>query len=170
MDVRLGSHEPLRYDNIFLICTFNILSDPSNDILADIFLGHTQRPYRFFSSRIDYSRFLSKISTNNLDNFRSFILYMIGRISSVFLDRDTLVFLKTRKIKGFSKDEEALSFQKNLWQQIFGLVRTQCEKCGQARWLDSRKIPPKVIRLSCSSCAHSFDLNGEYYNKAMTEQ
>jgi predicted Zn finger-like uncharacterized protein len=170
MDVRLGSHEPLRYDNIFLICTFDLLSDPSNEILADIFIGRRQRPYRIFSSRINYSRFLSKISTNNLDNFRSFILHMIGRVSSVFLDRDTLIFLKTRKIKKFSKDEEALSFQKNLWQQIFGMLRAQCEKCGQARWVDGRKIPPEGARLKCLSCAHSFDLNAEKFNQPLVKQ
>ena len=140
------------------------------EILADIFLGQSQRPYRIFSSRINYSRFLSKLSTNNLDNFRSFILHLIGRINSVFLDRDTLLFLKTRKIRKFAKDVEALTYQKNLWQQIIGMVRSQCEKCGKARWVDGRKIPPEGVRIKCLSCAQSFDLNGENFNKSLAKQ
>jgi hypothetical protein len=89
--------------------------------------------------------------TSEMDNPNSTTFQTLPRLKA-------RIDLHRFRYKKVSNDEEALSFQKNLWQQIFGLVRAQCEKCGKARWVDGRKIPPKKVLIRYSSCAHSFVL------------
>ncbi len=162
MDMKRPSELPVLFRDIFLICVFEIEKGPSV-MYADLFVGGKTRPYRILSNRIIYSEFLKKSTTSSFENFRLFILHTISETDSVYLDQETMTFLKTKKTKVFPTPEDVGSHEKNLWKQLMGEVRFQCEMCYEVYWIDGRKVPKKGAKTTCKKCGQGVFVRPAHY-------
>jgi len=153
MELSRLSEGPILFDDIYLICVFGLDQHPSI-IFADFFLAGKSRPYRIPSKRVVYSEFLSKCSSSSFENFRQFLLNIISYTDSVYLDKETMNFLKTGKARIFTSQDNVSTYEKNLWKQLIGEARFQCGKCLEVYWTDGRKIPEKGARTKCGKCGN----------------
>ncbi len=151
IDLRLLSQKKIYFSDINYICTFQFTETP--DILyADIFLAGESRPYRVLSSQISYRKFLSNLNPVILNNFHKFILYLISHMDSVFIDKKTLNYLKTRIPPKFPTQDHVKLHEKPIWMKLKGKVKIGCHKCHEAYWLDGEKIPKNGGKTKCKKC------------------
>ncbi len=120
IDVRILNHDIVSYDAISFICAFTLTSNNASELLAEVFAGQSGRPYRLFSNRINYKKFLQRVEMVNAQNFRKFLIEIVSRTSGVFADEATLKFLKSGKIHKFKSEDDAMGYKRNLWLQIVG--------------------------------------------------
>ena len=152
LNLHRPSEPPVLFALIYFICVFELEQENQRKICADIFIAGKPRPYRIPASRVAFSEFLSSPSSNSIDNFRKFIIHIISQLSSVYIDKKTAEFLKTKKVQSFSSPNDVEIYEKKLWQQLIGELRSSCEKCGETYWVDSRKIPETGAKAKCKKC------------------
>lgn len=160
IDLKRLSEPHLLFQNISLMCAAEFEHNPDGTMFADIFIAGKSRPYRIFSDRIAYTDFLPKCHTSSFDNFRQLILHIISHIDSVYLDQGTMTFLKIGKSKLFPNQEEFEFYEKNLWKQIIGEVRFQCENCWEVYWVSGERIPKRWARIKCKKCGQPISVAG----------
>jgi predicted Zn finger-like uncharacterized protein len=71
-----------------------------------------------------------------------------------------MTFLKIGKSKLFPSQEELEFYEKNLWKQIMGEVRFQCESCWKVYWVGGEKIPERGARIKCRKCGKPISVAG----------
>jgi hypothetical protein len=121
-------------------------------VIADVFVGGQDRPYRISSEQVMYPRFLKQPPVTSLDRFRKFLVYLISQVDSIYLDPETLTFLEKGKFRKAS-DEKALEiYEKHLWQQLKASVRVQCGNCWKVYWIDGSRIPVHGAQTACNQC------------------
>jgi len=152
LDLVRPSEKALLFQSIYFICVFELDGNGSTVIYADIFVRGEVRPYRIASNRISYPKFLPGSHFSSLDNFRNFILHIISHTDSVYLDQETMNFLKSKKIAVFSDSTAIELHEKRIWKQLIGEVRFQCETCREIYWVDGRKIPESGAKSKCKKC------------------
>ena len=175
LDLKIPAEPPLRFEDIFLICVFQLPEmkatidagtrrhkgtkdaapgfDSVKDVLfADLFMRGRSRPFRLASNHIPYTQFFSELHGNSFDNFRQFLLNMIAQIESVYVDQHAANFLKSGKMSRFSSVEELDIYEKRLWKQLRGAARAVCQACAAAYWLDGNKIPAAGGKMKCAAC------------------
>ena len=175
LDLKLPAEPPLRFEDIFLICVFQLPEmkatidagvrrhkgtkdaassfDSAKDVLfADLFMRGRSRPFRLASNHIPYTQFFSELHGNSFDNFRQFLLNMIAQTESVYVDQHAANFLKSGKMSRFSSVEELDIYEKRLWKQLRGAARAVCQACAAAYWLDGNKIPVAGGKMKCAAC------------------
>ncbi len=158
MDLHRLSEAPLRYERIYAICAFTLAGTETSIIHADLFIAGRPRPYRIASNRILYDQFLPKTVNSSFDNFRQFILFLVSKLDSVYLDRGTMTFLKTKKAPVFHSDEDIAGQEKLFWRQIMGEIRCRCEGCGETYWIDGRRVPAAGAKSKCKKCGSSISI------------
>jgi|GEM_PF-1571695 len=154
MNLSIPSTKPVLFHDIYLICVFEFEQNPDAIVYADVFVPGKSHPYRIPSNRVVYSEFLPSHDLSSFNNFREFILWIMSYADSVYLDRETMTFLKTRRPRIFPSQYETETHEKNLWKQLIGEKRFLCGKCREAYWIDGRKIPEKGARTKCKKCGH----------------
>lgn len=173
LDLKRPREEPIPFDRISVISVFQLneaekpsssspkakrMPEPMEDsqevISADLFVIGQSRPYRIASNKIAYAQFFSNIQMSSLDNFRQFILYVISKIDSVYVDQGTIQFLKTGKPKAFNDNNDLKLHEKMFWKQLCGAVRFHCDRCYEVYWIDGNKIPENGARTKCAKCGH----------------
>ncbi len=180
LDFKRPGEPPLRFDEIFAILVFQLPDekptiDPgrrrkkSSDapssftsrqevIFADIFLGGQSRPYRIASNHIPYRDFFPNTQANSFDNFRQFLLYLLSNVASIYVDQQTVAFLKSGKTTRFASDGEAELHEKRVWKQLRGAERAICEQCAAVYWLDGAKVPAGGGKVKCTTCGHPVEI------------
>lgn len=155
LNLHRPSEPPILFEHIYFICVFELGQDNQQGLYADIFTAGKPRPYRIPASRTDFSRFLSSSSSNSTDNFRKFILHILSQPTSVYIDKKTAEFIKSKKVQIFSSLNELEAYEKKLWQQLVGELRSCCSKCGESYWVDGRKIPETGAKAKCKKCGEA---------------
>lgn len=143
---------PPRFEEIYAICVSQLATMTSGKIFADLFLAEKPRPYRLHSQQIAYGQFLAKPTSSSFNNFRQFILHIVSRIDSVYVDKGTLSFLKTGSPAVYPNADELALHQKTFWRQIMGEVRRRCGNCSEVYWIDGRKVPAGGAKTKCKKC------------------
>ncbi len=133
-------------------------SSVSTILVADIFIGGQPRPYRVRSSQIAYPQFLSNVQQNSVKNFHQFLLRTLQQIEAVYIDQETFDFLKTGKIPQYPGQDAVEKHERNLWQQLVGLVRFHCEHCWEIYWVDRSKIPESGATTKCAKCGSAISV------------
>ncbi len=151
IDLRLLSQKKLYFSDINYICVFQF-TEQTDILYADIFLAGESRPYRVLSSQVTYRKFLSNLSPILLTNFHKFVLYLISHMDSVFLDKKTLNYLKTKVPTKFPTQDHVKQHEKPIWRKLKGKVKIGCQKCHEAYWLDGEKVPKNGGKTKCKKC------------------
>ncbi len=149
---------PPRFEEIYAICVSQLATMTSGKVFADLFLAEKPRPYRIHSQQIAYGHFLAKPTSSSFNNFRQFILHIVSRIDSVYVDKGTLSFLKTGSPVVYPNADELALHQKTFWRQIMGEVRCRCGNCSEVYWIDGRKVPAAGAKTKCKKCGEPLDV------------
>lgn len=143
---------PLLFENIYALCVSQIDTENMNKIFADVFVANKSRPYRIHNQQIVYGAFLASPSTSSFNNFRQFMLQIVSRVDSLYVDKGTMTFLKTGKPAVYSNQDELELHEKTFWRRLMGEVRCQCGHCAEIYWIDGRKVPKTGARSKCKHC------------------
>lgn len=153
LDVRILQEPPLLFEQIYFICVSQV-PDPEfkEGLMADIFVVGQSRPYRISSEHVQYSRFLRTPPATSFERFRQFLLYLISQVDSVYMDQETITFLEKGKVRKASEEKALELYEKHIWQQLMGSVRTQCGNCWKIYWIDGARIPTGGAQTTCRQC------------------
>ena len=179
LDLNRLSDPPLFFREIYVICVAQVTEltqrvkqekkrggkveyvkyqEKHEVVAADIFLCGKSRPYRIATNNVAYPEFFPKPAQSMLENFRQFILYLIAQTDSVYLDQDTVNFLKTGKVRAYSEQAQIEAHEKIIWKQLIGATRVQCGQCWEVYWIDGAKIPPAGARTKCTKCGNALSV------------
>jgi hypothetical protein len=153
LNVKILQTPPLLFKQIYFICVSQV-PDPEfkEGIMADIFAAGQSRPYRISSEHVQYPSFLRKPPASSFERFRQFLLYLVSQVDSVYMDQETVTFLEKGKFRKVSEEKSLELYEKHIWQQIMGSVRTQCGNCWRVYWIDGARIPAGGAQTKCRQC------------------
>ena len=143
----------VKYDDISLLLVFQLDSDPDTWYI-EVFVYGQAAPFRLSQKVINYRQFLPEISQRSKDNFFTFLVYLIDQTDSVYLDANTLDFLKSKKIISYPDFKLFEEYTRQLWFQLISLMKFHCEKCGEVYWVDEAKVNPQGAKTKCVKCQH----------------
>jgi predicted Zn finger-like uncharacterized protein len=141
----------IQYPDISLMVAFQLDTDPDT-WYVDLFVYRQPAPFRLSQKVINYRQFLPKVSQRSKDNFYTFLLYLIDRTDSVYVDEHTLEFLKNQKMTGFPDFSLFESYTRQLWFQIVSWMKFQCDQCNELYWVDDAKISEQGAKTKCVKC------------------
>jgi len=149
---------PPRFEEIYAIWVSQLATMTSGKMFADLFVAEKSRPYRLHSQQVAYGKFLTKPTFSSFNNFRQFILHLVSRIDSVYVDKGTLSFLKTGSPAVYPNQDELSLQQKTFWRQAMGEVRCRCGNCSEIYWVDGRKVPAAGAKTKCKKCGEPLNV------------
>jgi predicted Zn finger-like uncharacterized protein len=97
---------------------------------------------------------LPEISERSKDNFSTFLFYLINQIDSVYLDENTLEFLKSKKVPSYPDFTLLEEYTRQLWVQLITWMKFRCDHCGEVYWVDESRVNPQGAKTKCVKCQH----------------
>ena len=143
----------VQYADISLLAVLRLDSDPDH-WYVDTFVYGQPAPFRMSQKAINYRQFLPELSQRSKDNFFTFILFLIDRANSVYIDENTLEFLKTKKPAGYPDFGIFEAYTRQLWGQVLNWMKFRCDSCGEIYWVDEAKVSPEGAKTKCVKCQH----------------
>jgi len=141
----------IQYADISLLVTFQLDVDPETWYF-DLFVYGQPAAFRIPQKTVNYRQFLPEISERSKDNFYAFLLYLISQTDSVYVDEQTLNFLKTKKMTSFPDFKLVDDYTKQLWFQVISWMKFRCDQCGEIYWVDDEKITEQGAKTKCVKC------------------
>ncbi len=141
----------ITFQDISMLVTFQLDSDPDTWYIDLFVYGHAF-PFRLSQKAINYRQFLPQVAQRSKDNFTAFLLYLLDQIDSVYIDDNTLEFLKTGKIVGYPDFQLFEEYTRRLWFQLISWMKFHCEKCGEVYWVDESKVTEQGAKTKCIKC------------------
>lgn len=141
----------IQYSDISLMVTFQLDADPDT-WYVDLFVYATPGAFRISQKTVNYRQFLPEVSQRSKDNFSAFLLHLINQNDSVYLDDQTLEFLKTQKIQSFPDFKLVEDYTRQLWFQVINWMKFACDQCGEIYWVDDAKISEQGAKTKCVKC------------------
>jgi len=153
--LNLNRHDSgvVKYADISLILAFRLDIDPDTWYI-ELFVYRQPMPFRLSQKTINYRQFLPEISQRSKDNFSVFLLYLINRTDSVYVDDNTLEFLSSGKIASYPDFKLFEDYTRQLWFQLITWMRFRCDHCGETYWVDEAKVSPQGAKTKCVKCQH----------------
>ncbi len=143
----------VKYTDISLLLAFRLDTDPDTWYI-ELFVYGQPKPFRLSQKTINYRQFLPEISQRSKDNFSTFFLYLIDRTDSVYVDENTLEFLKSGKMVGYPDFKLFEDYTRQLWFQLISWMKFCCDHCGEIYWVDDAKVSPQGAKTKCVKCQH----------------
>ena len=81
-------------------------------------------------------------------------MFLIQQTTSVYIDNNTLEYLKTGKIIGFPDFSLFENYTRQLWFQLINWMKFECDNCGEVYWVDDSKVSPQGAKTKCVKCQH----------------
>ncbi|MCP4399424.1 MAG: hypothetical protein GY801_19255 [bacterium] len=141
------------YADISLLLPFHLDIDPDTWYI-ELFVYGQEAPFRLSQKAINYRQFLPDISQRSKDNFFSFFLFLIDRADSVYVDENTLEFLKNKKLASYPDFRIFENYTQQLWQQVLNWMKFRCDSCAEVYWVDEAKVSPEGAKTKCVKCRH----------------
>ena len=141
----------IRYADLSLLVTFQLDVDPDT-WYVDLFVYGQSAAFRLPQKAINYRQFLPEVSQRSKDNFYNFLLYLINQTDSVYVDEQTLNFLKSKKMTSFPDFKLVEEYAKQLWFQIISWMKFRCGQCGEIYWVDNEKVAEQGAKTKCVKC------------------
>jgi predicted Zn finger-like uncharacterized protein len=143
----------IEYPDISLLVAFQLDTDPDT-WYGDLFVYGQSGSFRLSQKAINYRQFLPEIAQRSKDNFYAFLLYLINRTDSIYVDERTLEFLKLQKMPSFPDFKLVEEYTKQLWFQIISWMKFQCDQCHEVYWVDDAKVSAQGAKTKCVKCQH----------------
>ncbi|MBD3308494.1 hypothetical protein GF339_18860 [candidate division KSB3 bacterium] len=141
----------VKYADISLLLVFRLDADPDTWYL-EVFVYGQAAPFRLSQKVINYRQFLPQVSQRSKDNFAAFLLYLINQLDSVYIDENTLEFLKTQKVISYPDFSLFEEYTRQLWFQLMTWMKFRCEHCGEVYWVDESKVTEQGAKTKCVKC------------------
>ena len=141
----------VKYADISLLLAFRLDNDPDTWYI-ELFVYGQATPFRISQKVINYRQFLSEVSQRSKDNFFTFFLYLVDQANSVYIDENTLEFLKSKKIGSYPDFKLFEDYTRQLWFQLITWMKFRCDKCGEVYWVDDAKVSPQGAKTKCVKC------------------
>ncbi len=141
----------VKYSDISMLMAFRLDPDPDTWYI-EMFVYGQPTPFRLSQKTINYRQFLSEISQRSKDNFYTFFLFLIDQSKSVYIDDNTLEFLKSRKMVSFPDFTIFEAYTRQLWFQLMTWMKFQCDQCDEVYWVDDAKITAQGAKTKCVKC------------------
>ncbi|PID58793.1 hypothetical protein CSB45_01990 [candidate division KSB3 bacterium] len=143
----------IHYSEMSLLLVCRLDSDP-DDWFVDVFVYGQAAPFRLSQNIINYRQFLPEISQRSKDNFFRFVLLLIERSDSIYIDENTLKFLKTTTPVSYPDFKLFEEYTRHIWGQLLHWMKFQCDSCGEVYWVDDAKVSPDGAKTKCIKCQH----------------
>lgn len=141
----------VKYADISSLLVFRLDTDPDTWYI-EIFVYGQPAPFRISQKVINYRQFLPEISQRSKDNFFTFLLFLIDQTDSVYVDENTLEFLKSRKMVGYPDFKLFEAYTRRLWFQLISWMKFRCDQCGEVYWVDDAKVTEQGAKTKCVKC------------------
>ena len=141
----------VKYTDISLLLAFRLDSDPDTWYI-ELFVYGQDAPFRISQKVVNYRQFLPALAQRSKDNFVAFFLYLIDQTDSVYVDENTLEFLKSQKLIGYPDFNLFEDYSGQLWFQLINWMKFHCDHCGEVYWVDEAKIKEQGAKTKCVKC------------------
>lgn len=141
----------LKYADISMLVAFQLDSNPDTWYI-EMFVYGQPASFRLSQKAINYRQFLTEISQRSKDNFYTFLLFLIDQIDSVYIDDNTLEFMKSKKMVGYPDFKLFEDYTRQLWFQLMTWMKFRCDQCGEVYWVDDAKITEQGAKTKCIKC------------------
>lgn len=112
----------LAYDDIVFATVYQV--DGNTNILIDVFVKGETRPFRLNSTGIAYGEICPGPSTNMLESFRGFVLFLLDKLSIVYTDLGTQSFATNKAPQFYGSERTVREYERKIWSN---LINTTCK-------------------------------------------
>jgi len=151
LNVNLKNGGLIKYADISMLLAFRLDIDPDTWYL-ELFVYGQPQPFRLPQKAINYRQFLPDLAQRSKENFQAFLLYLINQAGSVYVDEQTLEFMRSGKIATYPDYALFEDYTRQLWFQLSTWMKFQCDNCGEVYWVDDAKISPQGAKTKCVKC------------------
>ncbi len=143
----------VKYADISMLLVFRLDIDPDTWYI-EMFVYGQAAPFRLSQKVINYRQFLPEISQRSKDNFSTFLVFLIDQANSVYVDENTLEFLKSKKMVGYPDFKLFEDYTRQVWFQLMTWMKFRCDHCGEVYWVDDARITEQGSKTKCVKCQH----------------